>query len=265
MSKKITELTADASPALTSLLESVKDPSGTPLSRKVTFDALLALYDARTATMTNKTLTSPTITTPTIADFTNAAHDHGDTDDGGVLVAAAIGLTTQGDIPYRDGSGLARLAAGTAGRHLETGGAGANPSWADPPYTIQFLESAGVATPADSTTYYIGFCPSTNSTTGAVHRMHIPRAGAIVAAYLNVVVEGTLGTTETSTVSIRLNNTTDTTLSSSVQTNAAFQTYSNTALNIAVAAGDYIEIKWVTPAFSTNPTTVRVYGSVYIS
>ena len=38
-------------------------------------------------------------------------------------------LTTQGDILYRDGSGLQRLGYGTAGQVLKTGGAGANPSW----------------------------------------------------------------------------------------------------------------------------------------
>jgi|TARA_B100000073_G_scaffold91201_1_gene72029 hypothetical protein len=38
-------------------------------------------------------------------------------------------ITTQGDLLYRDGSGLQRLAAGTAGHVLQTGGAGANPSW----------------------------------------------------------------------------------------------------------------------------------------
>ena len=38
-------------------------------------------------------------------------------------------LTTQGDIVYRDGSGLARLGYGTAGQVLQTGGSGANPSW----------------------------------------------------------------------------------------------------------------------------------------
>jgi hypothetical protein len=38
-------------------------------------------------------------------------------------------LTTQGDLVYRDGSGLQRLGAGTAGQVLTTGGAGANPSW----------------------------------------------------------------------------------------------------------------------------------------
>tara|TARA_R110001632_G_scaffold139636_1_gene255387 strand:- start:297 stop:1187 length:891 start_codon:yes stop_codon:yes gene_type:complete len=38
-------------------------------------------------------------------------------------------ITTQGDILYRDGSGLARLGYGTAGQVLKTGGSGANPSW----------------------------------------------------------------------------------------------------------------------------------------
>jgi len=38
-------------------------------------------------------------------------------------------LTTQGDILYRDGSGLQRLGAGTSGQALITGGTGANPSW----------------------------------------------------------------------------------------------------------------------------------------
>ena len=38
-------------------------------------------------------------------------------------------LTTQGDIVYRDGSGLARLGAGTSGQFLKTQGTGANPVW----------------------------------------------------------------------------------------------------------------------------------------
>jgi hypothetical protein len=38
-------------------------------------------------------------------------------------------LTTQGDIVYRNASGLARLGAGTNGQVLTTAGAGANPSW----------------------------------------------------------------------------------------------------------------------------------------
>jgi len=42
-------------------------------------------------------------------------------------------LTTQGDILYRDGSGLQRLGAGTSGQLLQSGGTGANVSWTDAP------------------------------------------------------------------------------------------------------------------------------------
>jgi hypothetical protein len=47
---------------------------------------------------------------------------------GGTDVGAT--LTTQGDILYRDGSGLQRLGAGTSGQLLKTQGTGANPVWA---------------------------------------------------------------------------------------------------------------------------------------
>ena len=40
-------------------------------------------------------------------------------------------ITTQGDLLYRDGSGLQRLGAGTSGYYLKTQGTGANPVWAE--------------------------------------------------------------------------------------------------------------------------------------
>lgn len=40
-------------------------------------------------------------------------------------------ITTQGDLLYRDGSGLQRLGAGTSGYFLKTQGTGANPIWAE--------------------------------------------------------------------------------------------------------------------------------------
>lgn len=43
-----------------------------------------------------------------------------------------VGSAAQGDLLYRSSSGWARLAAGTAGQVLQTGGSGANPSWVTP-------------------------------------------------------------------------------------------------------------------------------------
>lgn len=51
----------------------------------------IALSDNAFATHTGvETLTNKTLTAPTIADFTNANHDHGDTDDGGPLVSGFL-------------------------------------------------------------------------------------------------------------------------------------------------------------------------------
>jgi hypothetical protein len=49
-------------------------------------------------------------------------------------------LTTQGDILYRDGSGLQRLGAGTSGEFLKTQGAGANPVWASAGGGLQSMQ-----------------------------------------------------------------------------------------------------------------------------
>jgi hypothetical protein len=68
------------------------------------------------------------------------------------VLGALAGLSlSQGDILYRDGSALQRLAAGTAGQRLKTGGAGANPSWAWPDVQLIAAEATGWATPADTT------------------------------------------------------------------------------------------------------------------
>jgi hypothetical protein len=106
--------------------------------------------------------------------------------------------------------------------------------------------------PADATTYYMGAFESVAPpTSGGSRRVYIRRAGIITGASIFVLTAG--GTSETSTISVRLNNTTDTTITSSFATNAT-TVFTNTSLAIAVAVGDYVEIKWVTPTWVTNPT-----------
>lgn len=129
-------------------------------------------------------------------------------------------------------------------------------------YTLQFHSSAA-ATTVDATTYFIGSLFDTPmSTTATLNEIDIPRGGVVRAVYL-IVVSGT-GTNETSTASFRLNNTTDTTISASVISSAAVNKFNNTTLSVPVVAGDFFEIKWVTPTWATNPTNVWVSGSVYV-
>jgi len=86
-------------------------------------------------------------------------------------------LTTQGDIVYRDGSGLQRLAAGTSGQVLQTGGSGANPSWVDASggafAQFQYRAVAGgspneytnsnTGSYVEATNHYIDITPTSNS------------------------------------------------------------------------------------------------------
>jgi len=59
-------------------------------------------------------------------------------------------LTTQGDILYRDASGLQKLGAGTSGQVLQTGGSGANPSWGT--VSSDFVKLASTSLGSDAST-----------------------------------------------------------------------------------------------------------------
>ena len=75
-------------------------------------------------------------------------------------------LTTQGDIIYRNASGLARLGAGTAGEALITNGAGANPSWGSVAggKILQVVHGSHTGQVTAQTTSYIDVGSGTNLT-----------------------------------------------------------------------------------------------------
>jgi hypothetical protein len=73
--------------------------------------------------------------------------------DGADGTNVATTLTTQGDILYRDGSGLQRLAAGTSGQVLQTGGSGANPSWGTVSSDFVKLATTTVSSAVSSVTF----------------------------------------------------------------------------------------------------------------
>lgn len=128
-----------------------------------------------------------------------------------------------------------------------------------------YVIRAGFASsnPADATTYFFGcFTHTSPSTTAAGNRIYIMRSGTICAA--DVFLTGSTGSTETSTISIRLNNTTDTTISSAVALNTSPFHAQNTALSVSVSTGDYVEIKWVTPTWGTNPTSVLAAVHLFV-
>lgn len=132
-------------------------------------------------------------------------------------------------------------------------------------YALQVGGPTTVAAPADATTYFFGQTMINNlDTTGDRKRIYIPRSGVVRAIYCTF--QQTAGSAETSTISFRLNNTTDTTISSAVVNNVTGLTVvSNLSLAIPVIGGiDYFELKWVTPTWATNPTNFTFSGLVWI-
>lgn len=131
-------------------------------------------------------------------------------------------------------------------------------------YVLPVVMGATNFAPADATTYFLGSLGFTQypNTTADLARVYVPKAGTVKVVY--VYFNQTAGTSETSTINFRLNNTTDTVISSGVKNDATSTVASGTALSITVAQGDYFEFKWVTPTWVTNPAAVRVAGWVYI-
>jgi hypothetical protein len=94
--------------------------AGTPTATTVSGDATIAADGA-------VTIANDAVTQSKIADDAVGADQLAD---GAVDGAAiAMGSDAQGDILYHNGTAYARLAAGTSGQVLQTGGSSADPSW----------------------------------------------------------------------------------------------------------------------------------------
>lgn len=136
-----------------------------------------------------------------------------------------------------------------------------------PGYTLSAAQD--FFSPADATTYYFGSSPrTTGQTTPGQRKIFIPKAGKITRVDISIVnAAGTVGSNQTSSMYLRLNDLTDTLLSNAIvntQASEAASYFNITGLSIPVAAGDFIEIKWVTPTWATNPTNVVIDVQIYV-
>lgn len=124
-------------------------------------------------------------------------------------------------------------------------------------YPVQALTSS----PVDAQTIYFGNLPKAPVTVAATSKVYIRKAGTIKFAEI-YCFSGTAGTAEAWSLYIRKNNTTDT-LIATVSAATQERVFTNSALSIAVAAGDFIEIKAVNPTWATNPLTT-IFGGYLI-
>jgi hypothetical protein len=96
-------------------------------------------------------------------------------------------------------------------------------------------------------------------------RIPVPKSGTVTAVYFEAFVAGTLGTTESCTLKIRQNNTTDITVNSAITLSAVSNHFSGTGLTMSVSAGDYLECKFTSGAWVTPPTTASMNVTIYIT
>jgi len=129
-----------------------------------------------------------------------------------------------------------------------------------PGYTLSV--QALTSSPVDAQTIYFGNLPKAPVTVAATSKVYIPKAGTIKRAEI-YCYSGTAGTNQAWSGYIRLNNTTDT-LISTLSVATSERIFSNSALSIAVVAGDYFEIKFINPTWATNPLTTIFGGYIYI-
>jgi hypothetical protein len=110
--------------------------------------------------------------------------------------------------------------------------------------------------PADATSYFGGAGTSWQSA-GGFARMYITSNCTLKKVY--GWLQGANGSSETSSMYVRVNNSSDTLISSSIACNAisTVAAFNNTSMSLSLSAGDYIEIKWATPTWATNPTGVN--------
>ncbi len=148
--------------------------------------------------------------------------------------------------------------AGTSGNVLTSDGTNWSSS-AAPSASSYSLQMNGNATagfsPADGITYYL--VTTTWVTTGAAvgTKLYIPKTATLKAVAGVINVAGTLATTENVTFAVRLNDTSNTNVTTTLQLTSANNAFSNTGLSTAVTAGDFISFLVICPTWSTNPTT----------
>ena len=111
-------------------------------------------------------------------------------------------------------------------------------------------------------TIYFGHASRVPAGSGAIHRVYIPQSGTIKRIDV-VSSSATAGTSESWTLSVRLNNSTNTSIAS-VATAATTRVWTGSSLSIAVNAGDYIEITTTNPTWATAPGATSWYGTIYI-
>jgi hypothetical protein len=125
-------------------------------------------------------------------------------------------------------------------------------------------DPARLAAPGNATSYY--YTTMTGAPTSVVNtnRIVLPFNCTLIG-YSLAVRSSVTASAETSTIAVRVNNTTDFVINTTAEFSGSGmnRTYYSNSLNQNYSAGDLIEIKWTTPTWTTPPTNAGLHTVLY--
>lgn len=157
-----------------------------------------------------------------------------------------IGSAAQGDLLYRGSASWARLAAGTAGQVLMTGGAAANPSWASAPRLLARRTTASGAIANTETVVLSGSIAANTLAVGSVIRLQA----------VGVMTNTTTATTSTWRIRIGPN-----TLTGVIPASAAFVNTTTARTNVIVCVDALVLITAIGASGTAHGQIIPTYGS----
>lgn len=161
-------------------------------------------------------------------------------------------------------------AAGTSGNVLTSDGTNWTSVAASSGGGFSFSKNGAASSPSDGNTYYLPTAPNSTWTSISASsipasRFYIPQDCTLKSCLGSFGVTGTLGSAENVTIAVRKNDTSNTNVTTTLQLTANPSTFSNTALSTAFSAGDFADIVFIGPTWSTNPTNVTFAMTAYFS
>ncbi len=176
-------------------------------------------------------------------------------------ISVMTGLTINGDLDVNGSLNIGTVLSGTPIFNLGIDSSGDVVSGITSNLLLVYTLGHDSISPTDNNDYFIGqnfnLTPSTSSNDG--RRFIVQKTGTVTQVSIKKTITGTLGSSETN--NFYVNNVTQATqrFITSGETFDSSSSLTNYTLStpLNVTAGDKLEIEWLTPAWVTNPTSVR--------
>lgn len=212
--------------------------------------------------------TNSVTASPIMLQGTNGITTTSDTGNNKIIISGAAlpqissGTTAPSSTPAKIGNDYVN----TNGIFYKSKGSSSSSDWVklNGSYTLQTGNASSSSTGLNNaTTYYTGAVWGSNGLTTANlgAKIYIPRAGIISKIY--GTFNQNAGSAETSSLYLRVNDTTDYLISNSINLSSGQYPF-NASLNISVSTGDFIVLKWITPTWVTKPTYISINSIILI-